>query len=241
MKNQITLLFFATLRDLTGEQKSSIEVPADINVKQLKTLIGDIYPSLVPSLGTTLVSVNKEFGFDEDIIPEGAEIALFPPVSGGSIDNPIRPSLFRIEEGDLDLNDLVEEITTPSTGAACVFTGMVRGITKRDDPHETEYLEYEAYHDMAVEKMEQVAREIWEQWPSVEGIAIVQRIGHLDAGTPTVAIACSAGHRDSGVFEAARYGIDRLKQIVPIWKKEVGPGGELWVEGDYIPRAGDRL
>lgn len=239
--NQITLLFFATLRELVGEKEASIEVPIGINVKELKSLIGEIFPSLVPSLETTLISVNKEFGFDEDIIPEGAEVALFPPVSGGTIDNNTHPTLFTIEEGELDLDDLVRQITTPSTGAACLFTGMVRGITARDNPHETDYLEYEAYHDMAVKKMEQVAEEIWEKWPAVEGIAIVQRIGHLEAGTPTVVIACSAGHRDSGVFEAARYGIDRLKQIVPIWKKEVGPNGDIWIEGDYFPEAGDRL
>jgi molybdopterin synthase catalytic subunit len=182
-----------------------------------------------------LVSVNKEYGFDEDIIPDGAEVALFPPVSGGAS----RPTLFMIEEGHLDLDYLVGQITTATTGAACLFTGMVRGVTQRDNPHKTEYLEYQAYQEMAVEKMEQVAEEIWERWPEVEGIAIVQRIGHLDAGTPTVVIACSAGHRDSGVFEAARYGIDRLKQIVPIWKKEVGPNGEEWVEGDYFPKAGE--
>ncbi|MES0360358.1 MAG: molybdenum cofactor biosynthesis protein MoaE, partial [Anaerolineales bacterium] len=126
-----------------------------------------------------------------------------------------------------------------STGAACLFTGMVRGVTSRDDPHETEYLEYEAYIDMAREKINQVAEEIWERWPEVEGIAIVQRIGRLKAGTPTVIIACSAGHRDSGVFEASRYGIDRLKQIVPIWKKEIGPDGEVWIEGNYIPKTGE--
>ena len=239
MKNQITLLFFATLRELVGEREISIEIPDGTNVKELKSLIGERFPGLAPSLETTLVSVNKEYGFDEEIIPEGAEVALFPPVSGGAIENSIRPSLFLIVEGDLDLNDLVGQITTPSTGAACIFTGMVRGVTRRDNPHKTEYLEYQAYQEMAVEKMEQVAEEIWERWPEVEGIAIVQRIGHLDSGTPTVVIACSAGHRDSGVFEAARYGIDRLKQIVPIWKKEVGPEGEVWVEGDYFPMAGE--
>ena len=127
------------MRELTGEREAAIEVPIGINVKELKKLIGEIFPSLAPSLGTTLVSVNKEFGFDEDIIPEAAEVALFPPVSGGAIDNSIHPSMFKIEEGDLDLNDLVEQITTASTGAACVFTGMVRGITRRDNPHETEY------------------------------------------------------------------------------------------------------
>ena len=150
-----------------------------------------------------------------------------------------RPYYFAVEEGDLDLNQLVHKITTQSTGAACLFTGMVRGVTSRDDPHETEYLEYEAYIDMAREKINQVAEEIWERWPEVEGIAIVQRIGRLKAGTPTVIIACSAGHRDSGVFEASRYGIDRLKQIVPIWKKEIGPDGEVWIEGNYIPKTGE--
>lgn len=150
-----------------------------------------------------------------------------------------RPYYFAVEEGELNLNHLIEKITTQSTGAACIFTGMVRGVTTRDDPHKTEYLEYEAYIDMAREKISQVADEIWERWPAVEGIAIVQRIGRLKAGTPTVIIACSAGHRDSGVFEASRYGIDRLKQIVPIWKKEIGPDGEVWIEGNYFPKIGE--
>lgn len=149
------------------------------------------------------------------------------------------PTYFAVEEGELDLNELVAKITTETTGAACVFTGMVRAVTTRDDPHETEYLEYEAYEEMAREKINQVAEEIWQRWPEVEGIAIVQRVGRLKSGTPTVVIACSAGHRDSGVFEASRYGIDRLKQIVPIWKKEVGPKGEVWVEGDYYPKSGE--
>jgi molybdopterin synthase catalytic subunit len=92
---------------------------------------------------------------------------------------------------------------------------------------------------MAEAKMRQVAEEIRQKWPAVEGIAIVQRIGHLVPGTPTVLIACTAAHRDTGVFEAARYGIDRLKQIVPIWKKEIGPDGEVWVEGAYMPDLDD--
>ncbi len=149
------------------------------------------------------------------------------------------PTIIAITEDILDLDDLLWRITLPTTGAVCVFSGMVRGVTRRDDPHETVYLEYEAYKPMAEAKMSQVAAEIRQRYPSVEGIAIVQRIGRLDAGTPTVLIACSAAHRDTGVFEAARYGIDRLKEIVPVWKKEVGPGGETWVEGDYTPGPGD--
>ena len=74
----------------------------------------------------------------------------------------------------------------------------------------------------------------------MERIAVVQRIGPPDPGTPTVLIACSAAHRAKGVFEAARYGIDRLKEIVPVWKKEIGPAGEVWIEGHYTPGQGDK-
>jgi molybdopterin synthase catalytic subunit len=149
------------------------------------------------------------------------------------------PTIFSITEDEIDLNDLLARITLTSTGAAAIFTGMVRGETERGDAHVTEYLEYEAYVPMAEAKMKQVADEIRAKWSSIEGIAIVQRIGKLYPKTPTVLIACTAAHRDTGVFEAARYGIDRLKEIVPIWKKEVGPGGEEWVEGEYIPKAGE--
>jgi len=149
------------------------------------------------------------------------------------------PTIFSITEDEIDLNDLLAKITLTSTGAAAIFTGMVRGQTSRGDAHLTEYLEYEAYIPMAEEKMKQVAAEIRERWQVVEGIAIVQRIGRLYPKTPTVLIACTAGHRDTGVFDAARYGIDRLKEITPIWKKEVSPGGEYWVEGDYFPKAGE--
>jgi molybdopterin synthase catalytic subunit len=149
------------------------------------------------------------------------------------------PTLTSITTDEIDLNALVDQITLPSTGAAAIFTGMVRGITSRDHPHETEYLEYEAYVPMAEAKMRQVADEIRALWPTVEGIAIVQRIGKLYPRTPTVLIACSSPHRDTGVFEAARYGIDRLKEIVPVWKKEVGPDGAEWVEGNYLPKPGE--
>jgi molybdopterin synthase catalytic subunit len=149
------------------------------------------------------------------------------------------PTIFSVTEEEIKLNDLLAKITLPSTGAAAIFTGMVRGVTSRENPHQTVYLEYEAYVPMAEAKMKQVAEEIRAQWPSVEGIATVQRVGKLYPQTPTVLIACTAAHRNTGVFEAARYGIDRLKEIVPIWKKEVGPGGEFWVEGEYIPKAGE--
>jgi molybdopterin synthase catalytic subunit len=149
------------------------------------------------------------------------------------------PLITSITEDEIDLNALLDAITLTSTGAAAIFTGMVRGVTTRDNPHETTYLEYEAYQPMAEAKMKQVAEEIRARWPVIEGIAIVQRIGKLYPRTPTVLIACTAAHRDTGVFDAARYGIDRLKEIVPVWKKEVMPGGEEWVEGEYRPKPGE--
>jgi molybdopterin synthase catalytic subunit len=149
------------------------------------------------------------------------------------------PTIFSITEDEIDLNDLLAKITLTSTGAAAIFTGMVRGETKRGEAHDTDFLEYEAYIPMAEAKMKQVADEIRAKWVVIEGIAIIQRIGKLYPKTPTVLIACTAAHRDTGVFEAARYGIDRLKEIVPIWKKEVSPDGQFWVEGDYIPKPGE--
>ena len=147
------------------------------------------------------------------------------------------PTIYSITEDEIDINELVEKITLTSTGAAATFIGIVRGVTSRDYPHETEYLEYESYKPMAEAKMKQVADEIRERWDTVEGIAIVQRIGKLYPRTPTVLIACTSAHRNTGVFDAARYGIDRLKEIVPVWKKEIGPQGQEWVEGSYIPQA----
>lgn len=152
------------------------------------------------------------------------------------VDDMTFPTIYSITEDAIDIDELIDKITLTSTGAAAIFTGMVRGVTRRDDPHETEYLEYESYKPMAEAKMKQVADEIRERWDSIEGIAIVQRIGKLYPRTPTVLIACTSAHRNTGVFDAARYGIDRLKEIVPVWKKEIGPQGQEWVEGSYIPQ-----
>jgi len=230
---QIRVLFFATLREIAKTKELELEVPEGTTLQQLKPMLVKRIPALAPALMTSLASVNKEFAFDADEIPPEAEVAFFPPVSGGSL-----PTVYAITQDELDLDDLLAQITLPTTGAACIFTGMVRGVTSRGDAHMTVYLEYEAYVAMAEAKMRQVGQEIRERWPTVEGIAILQRIGRLYPGTPTVLIACTAAHRDTGVFEAARYGIDRLKEIVPVWKKEVGPGGEIWIEGDYIPMQG---
>lgn len=232
----VTVLFFATLKEKAGVGRTEIELRDGATVADLKQSLYARFPALPRSGSTMLVAVNKEYAFDGDRVPAGAEVALFPPVSGGSGQ---WPTVLAVTEGELDLNALLAQVTLPTTGAACFFSGMVRGVTARGAAHETEHLVYEAYTSMAEAKLRQVADEIRQRWPQVEGIAIAQRVGKLLPGTPTVLVACSAAHRDTGVFEAARYGIDRLKEIVPIWKKEVGPGGAEWVEGEYIPNQSD--
>jgi molybdopterin synthase catalytic subunit len=148
-------------------------------------------------------------------------------------------TICKIVESGIDLDELLRELTLDTTGAIVIFTGLVRGVTRRAKKIETVHLEYEAYHPMAEKMMFQIADEIRVRWPEVRTVAIIQRIGKLYPGTPSVTVACSSAHRDTGVFEAARYGIDRLKEIVPIWKKESTADGESWIEGDYFPKPGD--
>jgi len=120
-----------------------------------------------------------------------------------------------------------------------MFTGVIRGETNDPEHPITTGLEYEAYVPMAKAKMLQIAEETRSRWPSIQKIVIIQRIGYMDAGTPTIVVICSAAHRNTGVFDAAKYGIDRVKEVVPIWKKEIGPDGQSWIEGDYIPGEND--
>ena len=230
----VKVIFFANLKELTGIRTFNVSIPDQSTISELKKIICEEYPAVEVSLQSSIAALNHEYAADTDIVTEDDEIAFFPPVSGGGMVGESK-DIFLVTEDELDLNNILNRITLSSTGAICLFTGVVRGQTTRGDVHETSYLEYEAYIPMAENKMRQVANEIRSRWAAVEAIAIIQRIGTLMPGTPTVIIACSAGHRDTGVFDAARYGIDRLKEIVPIWKKEVSSDGQSWVEGDYFP------
>ncbi|MCH7588378.1 MAG: molybdopterin converting factor subunit 1 [Chloroflexi bacterium] len=234
---QIKVLYFATLRDRAGVKEEIVELLNGDKVSDLKHHIRQLHPAIEGGLPSAVVAVNQEFAFDEEILSSGDEVAIFPPVSGGASDS---VTICKVTEDAFDLNEVLTSLVEPTSGAACFFTGVVRAVTQRDDARKTSHLEYEAYQPMAESKLLQIAEEMRQRWPSLEGIMIVQRIGHLDAGKPTVLVACTAGHRDTGVFEAARYGIDRLKEIVPIWKKEVGPTGEFWIEGTYQPDKDDR-
>lgn len=233
---KVSVKLFATLKDKAGTDCIDIDVPDGASIKELIESIAAAYPNLKENAEAALVAINQEFAFPDDTLEASDEIALFPPVSGGAE----HPDFYAITADKLDLNDLISKITIPETGAVCMFSGTVRGVTLDSDGDlQTDHLVYEAYEPMAINKLKQVGDEIREKFPKVHGVAAVQTIGRREVGETTVLVACSSRHRGDGIFEAAQYGIDRLKEIVPVWKKEFGPDGTSWIEGDYHPTPDD--
>ncbi|MGC8786551.1 MAG: molybdenum cofactor biosynthesis protein MoaE [Anaerolineae bacterium] len=132
--------------------------------------------------------------------------------------------LFEITSERLSVDDVVARLADPAVGGISVFVGVVRGNT---DGREVRYLEYEAYPEMAEGMLRQIGDEIQARWKTIQQVAIVHRVGRLEVGEISVVIALSAAHRPE-LFEALHYAIDRLKEIVPIWKKEVWSDGSEW-------------
>jgi len=132
--------------------------------------------------------------------------------------------LFEVTTEGVSVDEVVARLAAPAIGAVITFVGVVRGMT---EGREVRYLEYEAYPEMAEETLRQIGDEIRARWKTIQEVAIVHRVGRLEVGEIAVVIALSAAHRPE-VFDAVRYGIDRLKEIVPIWKKEVWTDGEEW-------------
>jgi molybdopterin synthase catalytic subunit len=229
MMMRVRVKLFARLRETVGAGELERELGEGSTVGDLLSSLYAEYPGLADLTTRTVIAVNQEFATPDNRLSDGDEIAIFPPVSGG-VDS------FRVTFDPVTIDEAVEMVVRPYTGAVATFAGMVRNVS---GGKEVAHLEYEAYEEMAVARMRRVADEARTQWPDIVDIAIIQRIGHLEVGEVAVVIAVSSGHRDQGCFEACRYAIDRLKQVVPIWKKEVGPTGEEWVEGDYLPTATD--
>jgi molybdopterin converting factor subunit 1 len=229
---KITIKLFARMRDLVGANHLERDVPPQTTVAGLLENLQAEYPRLAETVSRTIISVNKEFADKNTVLTDGDEVAFFPPVSGGSgIDDK-----FEVTFNPVSLDAWAAKVVKPETGAVAVFGGTVRNVSVGKA---VQHLEYEAYHDMAIDKLQQIAVECRQKWPKITDIAIVQRIGHLDVGENAVIVAVSSPHRKDGCFEACAYAIDRLKQIVPIWKKEVGPNGNEWIEGDYLPTRGE--
>lgn len=138
--------------------------------------------------------------------------------------------LFEITTTPISVDEVSRRVSSPAVGAVVNFAGIVRGTNAG---HQVHYLEYEAYPEMAEPMLAQIAEQVKARWP-VEEVAIVHRVGRLEIGEVSIVIAVASGHRQ-GAFEAGRYAIDRVKEIVPIWKKEYFEGGEVWIEGPEKP------
>ncbi|MEM7029100.1 MAG: MoaD family protein [Chloroflexota bacterium] len=229
---EISVRFFARFKEIVGTSKLTETIQEGSTLDDLLIQLREQFTDFPLETKYILLSVNQEFATPDKTLKDGDEVAIFPPVSGGSdqLDSPHEK--FRLTYDPISIDEVAKQVTYPHTGAVTTFTGIIRNVT---GDKTVSSLEYEAYHDMAIAKMAEVCAEAREKWPQIVDVAIVQRIGHLQIGEVAIAIAVSSGHRDQGCFEACQYSINRLKEIVPVWKKEFGPDGEEWVEGDYNP------
>lgn len=220
--NRLTLKLFATLRERAGTGEIVREYREGATVGEIWRGLLEEFPALGGHLDGVGFAVNQEY-VKEDYRPRGGdEVAFIPPVSGGSEPPWLGP--ISIGRDRIDVAALERAVANPAAGAIVTFAGT----TRRDNVgRRVLRLEYEAYEPMALAEMGKLAREAGERWNIVR-IAIRHRIGVVEIGETSVAIAVSAAHR-AEAFEACRFAIDRLKEVVPIWKKEYFEGGEAWI------------
>jgi molybdopterin converting factor subunit 1 len=228
---QVKLLFFATLKDIVGSRQLQLDMPKGTTVNDLWERLESSYPRLRPYRSIVLTSVNEEYVDRAAAISDGDEVALFPPVSGGSTPSDVEVmeqprEVYRITREAIDARSIAGMMLRPEVGAICIFEGVVRNNSKGKT---TRYLEYEGYESMALKKMEEIGTFVRSAW-DIDSVAIVHRLGHMDIGEASVAIIVTSPHRRAS-FDACEYAIDRLKKIVPIWKKEFFEDGEVWIEG----------
>jgi molybdopterin synthase catalytic subunit/molybdopterin converting factor small subunit len=205
---KVQVRLFAGLRERAGYSQRELEDVATV---------ADVWPAL--ELGTEpsglVYAVNRRYVDRDTPLADGDEVALIPPVSGGS---------FRLSAEPLSLDAAVREVSSEDAGAIATFTGTVR---RRSRDRDVTYLEYEAYEGMAEQVMAELAADLQARH-DVGEIAIHHRVGRVEIGEPSVVIAVSAAHRQAALT-ACHEAIDRLKETVPLWKKEVYEGGEEWI------------
>jgi molybdopterin synthase catalytic subunit len=234
----IRVLFFGALRDVAGLREDSVEVPADARLSSIFDLYAARYPRLKEMAASTVLALNREFTPSSAALNDGDEVAFLPPVSGGSaphqagytheIVDPATGNFFALTRDPIDGGVLARRLLRGEDGAFVNFEGVARNNTKG---RPTRYLDYECYEPMAVKIMAQIGAEIVRTF-SVGRIALVHRLGRIEIGETSVAVVVTAPHRKPA-FEAALEGINRLKRLVPIWKKEYFADGEVWVDGEW--------
>jgi len=230
---KIGVLIFGVLKDLLGRTGETIDLPEGARVRDVLLYYVRENPRLDGMASSLAISVNREYAGLDHALREGDEVALLPPVSGGSAggDQGEAPGEVRLVRERIDSEGVVERLKHPSDGAAVIFDGIVRDHT-RGRP--TLYLEYEAYEAMALKQMESLSMEARTRF-AVRAASIIHRLGRLEIGETSVLIVVAAAHR-SAAFDACRWLIDTLKKTVPIWKKEYFKDGAVWADGESFPQ-----
>ena len=227
----VRLLFFATLKDIIGSREMQVDVPAGSTVADVLTHLEGSYPRMKDYRPVVLTAINEEYVERGTRIEDGDEVAIFPPVSGGEVGSEVlminRPGeLYQITRDPIDAQKISRQLLRAEDGAICVFEGVVRNNSKGK---RTLHLVYEGYETMALKKLEEIGIFVRQAW-DIGCIAIVHRLGHLDIRETSVAVIVTSAHRRAA-FDACHYAIDKLKKVVPIWKKEFFEDGEVWIEG----------
>jgi molybdopterin synthase catalytic subunit len=223
---KVSLRLFAGLHDLVGKKDIVMELPDGARVQDLKARLADEYPIVQPMLRTLVFAIDDEYIPTDEELHDGAEVSLIPPVSGGA--EPFWLTNEPLEPRQQELFDLVRR---DDCGAVIVFYGVVRNNA---EGRRVLRLEYEAHESMAVRKMREVADGVRRRFPDVVEIGIWHRVGVLEIGETSLLVALSSPHRREG-FEAALWAVDRIKEVVPVWKKEhFADGTAAWVEGHPV-------
>ena len=231
---RVKVLFFGMLKDIVGRSEDHIEVEDDSRLESVFARYARQFPRLTALESSIVLACNHEFCDRSAAIREGDEIAFLPPVSGGTgrytheICDAETGCFYALTRETIDTPAIARQILRGEDGAVVDFEGVVRNNTKG---RATKFLDYECYEPMAVKMMAEIGREI-AGTHAIGRIALVHRLGRLEIGEASVAVVVTAPHRKPA-FEAALEGINRLKRIVPIWKKEHFADGEVWVEGEW--------
>jgi molybdopterin synthase catalytic subunit len=219
----ITLRYFASVRELMGVKSAPLELEEGATVGTALDAIVGGDSRRERAIKSCMTMVNQEYVQPNHQLSDGDELALIPPVSGGE-------NRFFVTEEALDPSRIERMVASPSAGAVALFVGTVRDHARGQGVLR---LEYEAYAPAAEKMLARIATEIGTEW-DVDAVAIAHRIGMLEVGEASVVIGVSSAHR-AEAFAACRYAIERIKQIVPIWKKEFYADGAAWIgsEADY--------
>ncbi|MFN7997368.1 MAG: molybdenum cofactor biosynthesis protein MoaE [Bryobacteraceae bacterium] len=230
------VLFFGILKDVVGRPEEQIDLESGATLGRVFDHYSSRFPRLGEMAGSIVLARNHEFADRSVALHESDEVAFLPPVSGGTRGYLHELSenghFFALSREPIETRRIVERLLQGEDGAVVTFEGVVRNNTKG---RKTRFLDYECYEPMAIKMMARIGRELAGEY-SIDRVALVHRLGRMLIGEASVAVVVTAPHRKAA-FEAALEGINRIKRLVPIWKKEYFADGEVWVEGEWDQHA----